>query len=127
MGGGAHKNPKSNMRGPKGGGNFAEGYGGSGNSRVVLTGVRVSSEPVAAHGGWASRSLGEAVGTLRAGAPGTSALPFWSLLDSAEGLGPGGDPAQGKPTAVGPQPGRAEVPGPANRGLRLAQARREGR
>lgn len=96
-GGGETQKSKVKYEGPKGGGNFGEGNGGRGSSRVVLTGVRVSSEPVTAHGGWAARSLREAMGTLGAGAAGTSALPFWSLLgDNAEGLRPCGAPSQGK-------------------------------
>lgn len=54
---------------------------------AVLTGVRVSGKAVAAHGRWAPRGLREAVGPLRAGAAGPSALLFRSLLgDRVEGL-----------------------------------------
>ena len=65
---------------------MGEGRRGSGGGEAVLTGVCVFSEAVTAHGGWAPRGLGEAVGPLRARATGTSSLLFHSLLgDSAKG------------------------------------------
>ena len=59
---------------------MGEGRRGRGGCEAVLTVVRVSSEAVTAHGSWAPRGLGEAVGPLRARAAGTSALLFRSLL-----------------------------------------------
>lgn len=74
---------KVRSEGSAGGGNLGETCGGTGGCGAVLTGVRV---PIAARGGWAPRGLGEAVGPLRDGAAGTSALPFRSLWgDGAEG------------------------------------------
>ena len=65
---------------------MGEGRRGSGGGEAVLTGVCVFSEAVTAHGDWAPRGLGEAVGPLRARAAGTSSLHFRSLLgDSAKG------------------------------------------